>query len=161
MSLDRFKSAQASPESGFDAALAEIRGGGKRGHWIWYVFPQLAGLGRSSMAQAYGIRDEAEAVAFLADRELRERLLTITRAVADQLRKQPAPSLRTVMGSAIDAQKLVSSLTLFGEVAARLQARDPAGPHAAFVRAAEEVLSAAAAEGYSACAYTRERLGSR
>src|SRR5215213_5808856 len=125
MSLERFKSAQASPHSGFDVALAEIRGGGKRGHWIWYVFPQLAGLGHSSMAEAYGIRDEAEAIAFLRDPELRERLMTITTAVADQLDGRPSSSLRGLMGSQVDALKLVSSLTLFRHVAARLLAKQP------------------------------------
>jgi uncharacterized protein (DUF1810 family) len=161
MSLDRFRTAQASPHSGFEAALAEIHAGGKRGHWIWYVFPQLAGLGHSSMSQAFGIRDEAEAIAFLRDPELGGRLLTISTAVADQLKRQPSPSLRSLMGSEIDALKLVSSLTLFRHVAEGLQAREPAGRYAALVTAAEDVLAAAAAEGYEPCAYTRTHLGAR
>ena len=50
--LDRFRAAQDAPGSGFEAALQEIRAGAKGGHWIWYVFPQLQGLGASAMSQA-------------------------------------------------------------------------------------------------------------
>ena len=67
MSLDRFHDAQASPSAGYDTALAEIRRGRKTSHWIWYIFPQLAGLGRSSTARAYAIRDLAEACEYLRD----------------------------------------------------------------------------------------------
>ncbi|MCP3971986.1 MAG: DUF1810 domain-containing protein [Rhodobacteraceae bacterium] len=61
--LDRFVEAQASD---YDTALAEIRAGRKQSHWMWYIFPQLAGLGRSATAQAYGVADLAEARAYLA-----------------------------------------------------------------------------------------------
>ncbi len=61
MSLTRFHEAQASRSAGYDTALAEIRRGRKTSHWIWYIFPQLAGLGRSAMAEKYAIRDLAEA----------------------------------------------------------------------------------------------------
>jgi uncharacterized protein (DUF1810 family) len=159
MSLDRFRSAQASADSGFEAALAEIRGGAKRGHWIWYVFPQLAGLGRSSMAQAFAVRDEEEAAALLRDPELGGRLLTITTAVVEQLSRQPPQNLRALMGSELDALKLVSSLTLFRHVADRLQLVQPDGRYSAFITAADAALKAAAAEGFEPCAYTRTRLG--
>jgi len=53
--LQRFKDAQDQPMAGFESALAEIRAGGKRSHWIWYVFPQLAGMGHSAMSQTYGL----------------------------------------------------------------------------------------------------------
>ncbi|MGE5835869.1 MAG: DUF1810 family protein, partial [Acidobacteriota bacterium] len=82
--LERFKSAQAAAHSGFDTALAEIRAGGKRGHWIWYIFPQLAGLGGSPMSAHFAIAGEAEAMEYLRDRDLRARLLTITTAVAER-----------------------------------------------------------------------------
>ena len=53
--------------AGFDSALAEMRAGQKQGHWIWYVFPQLAGLGSSRLAQVYGIDGRAEAIDYLRD----------------------------------------------------------------------------------------------
>src|SRR5262245_13082134 len=92
--------------------------GRKRGHWIWYVFPQLAGLGHSSMSQIYGIDGIAEAEAYVRDPVLRGRLLTITLAVAAQLRR--GVSIESLMSSSIDAAKLISSMTLFGAVANRL-----------------------------------------
>ena len=70
--LGRFKTAQANPRSGFTAALRELRAGQKRTHWIWSVFPQLAGLGASPMAVTYGLRDVDEATAYLQDPLLRE-----------------------------------------------------------------------------------------
>ena len=60
--LDRFRAAQDAPHSGFETALEEMRTGRKRGHWIWYVFPQLSGLGGSSFSQTYAINGVAEAV---------------------------------------------------------------------------------------------------
>ena len=61
--LDRFVKAQ---EMTYAAALAELRAGGKRGHWIWWVFPQMHGLGTSEYSLFYGIADEAEALAYLS-----------------------------------------------------------------------------------------------
>ena len=62
--LERFKREQ---EYDYDLALSEIRAGRKRSHWIWYIFPQLKGLGRSGMATFYGIDGMGEATAYLAD----------------------------------------------------------------------------------------------
>ena len=73
MSLQRFHEAQTDPRVGYDRALAEIRCGRKTSHWIWYIFPQLAGLGRSAMAEKYAIRDLAEACDYLRDPILRAR----------------------------------------------------------------------------------------
>jgi len=154
-SLDRFRQAQSLRFAGFATALDEIRSGGKQGHWIWYVFPQLEGLGTSGMAQKYGIRGAAEAREYLLDPELGARLLTITEAVAAQARD--GVSLRTLMGSEIDVVKLVSSLTLFGQVARQLHANGSE----AFGRMgalAEELLAVAAAEGYPSCRFTLARL---
>src|SRR4051794_34671223 len=109
--LERFRSAQEDGSTGFHSALAEIRAGQKQGHWIWYVLPQLAGLGSSTRAQRYGINGRAEAVEYLGDPVLGERLLTITEAVAAHAIR--GVSLVHLMNSRIDAQKLVSSLTLF------------------------------------------------
>ena len=116
--LDRYIEAQNQPHTGFASALAEIRAGGKQGHWIWYVFPQLAGLGRSGPSLRYAIADLPEARAYLQHPELRSRLLAITSAVAEHARQ--GHRLDDVMGSSIDATKLVSSLTLFTHVARQL-----------------------------------------
>src|ERR1017187_1422137 len=103
--LERFRIAQDQSGSGFEAALAEIHDGGKRGHWIWYIFPQLTGLGMSSMSRTYAIRDVVEAKAYLRDEVLGSRLVTITTTVAEQVSWRT--SLEVLMGSSIDAQKLV------------------------------------------------------
>jgi uncharacterized protein (DUF1810 family) len=154
--LDRFKEPQSDPDSGFDAALAEIRSGRKRGHWIWYVFPQLAGLGYSSASRAYGIDGAAEAREYLRDSLLRSRLLTIASAVADQLAR--GVPLERVMGSSIDATKLVSSMTLFGNVARQLHATEGLEEFAALARVADEILVGAAGAGFEKCEFTLERL---
>jgi uncharacterized protein (DUF1810 family) len=160
MSLERFRGAQDSPVDGFVDALEEIRSGGKRGHWIWYVFPQLEGLGTSAQARRFALAGEDEAAAYLHDPELRSRLLTITNAVLDAMRSGRAPSLRALMGSEIDAVKVVSSLTLFRHVASALHARHRDDQYAAVARAADDVLAIAAAEGYPPCAYTLARVRS-
>ena len=154
--LDRFKEAQAEPRSGFDAALSEIRSGGKRGHWIWYVFPQLAGLGHSSASRAYGIDGAAEAYKYLRDPLLRSRLVTIASAVADQLAR--GVPLGLLMGSSIDATKLVSSMTLFGNVARQLHATEGLEEYATLARVADEILVGAAGAGFEKCEFTLERL---
>ena len=156
--LERFKLAQESSQSGFQSALAEIRSGGKRGHWIWYVFPQLGGLGSSGPSQSFAIDGVEEAIEFLHDIELRRRLLTIAAAVAEQLRTRKATSLSALMGSDIDARKVVSSLTLFGQVARNLGAAEGSEAYDAIAGVAEDVLAVAASEGYPPCAYTLRRL---
>ncbi|KQX19282.1 MULTISPECIES: DUF1810 domain-containing protein [unclassified Sphingomonas] len=103
--LDRFTTAQ---ETSYDAALAEIRRGRKRGHWMWFVFPQLAGLGRSSTAQRYAIASLDEARAYLAHPVLGARL----QACVEALQDLEHGSAEAVFGD-IDALKLRSSLTLF------------------------------------------------
>ena len=111
--LHRFQQAQdnGSP-SVYDSAMAELTRGKKTGHWIWFVLPQLAGLGNSEMAQRYGIADLAEARTYLADPLLRQRLEVVIAVIAAQL-SQPGQNLEQLMGSGIDALKTVSSLTLF------------------------------------------------
>jgi uncharacterized protein (DUF1810 family) len=153
VSIDRFLRAQDAGE--FDTALAEIRSGRKAGHWIWYVFPQLAGLGNSPMSQRYAIRDRAEAVAYLRDPTLRGRLEAITAAAATQVGK--GVPIDRLMGSSIDAQKLVSSLTLFVAVARELITSERGLD--TFVTHADQILNAAETQGYPPCAFTRRRLG--
>lgn len=104
--LFRFHDAQAGVIA---RALGELRAGTKTSHWMWFVFPQIAGLGTSAMARHYAIRDLAEARAYLADAVLRERLETATRAMLDWAGRRSA---ETILGG-IDAVKLRSSLTLF------------------------------------------------
>lgn len=156
---DRFKDAQDSSYGGFASALDEVRAGGKRGHWIWYVFPQLGGLGMSEAAQTFGIDGEEEAEEYLRDPELRDRYLTIAHAVAEQLRS--GKTLRALMGSDIDAKKTVSSLTLFGHAAAKLRDTEDIEDIAAYgavATVADELLALAAAQGYPPCAYTLRNL---
>lgn len=103
--LARFIAAQADS---YDRALAELQAGAKRNHWMWFIFPQIAGLGFSAMAQRYAIGSLAEARAYLHHPLLGERLRGCTRA----LLTHAAQDAETIMGG-IDALKLRSSLTLF------------------------------------------------
>jgi uncharacterized protein (DUF1810 family) len=103
--LGRFVDAQATS---YDTAFQEVRSGAKRSHWMWYIFPQIAGLGHSAIAQRYAIADRAEAEAYLAHPLLGERLREITHA----LQALPDANAERVFGG-IDAIKLRSSLTLF------------------------------------------------
>jgi uncharacterized protein (DUF1810 family) len=159
--LDRFKLAQSDPLNGFDVALRELEAGRKRSHWIWYIFPQLAGLGASAMSARYGIRNLEEAAAYLADAVLRRHLLAATRTVATHLQKKPDARLTEVMGSDIDARKLVSSMTLFREVARRVRTTQSADEYADLTAHANIVLGRAAEQGIPACEFTLERLGIR
>jgi uncharacterized protein (DUF1810 family) len=103
--LQRFVTAQAGS---YETALAEIRRGAKRSHWMWYIFPQLAGLGTSPMARRYAIASIDEARAYLEHPLLGPRLLACIRA----LQALPSTTAEAVFGG-IDAKKLRSSLTLF------------------------------------------------
>ena len=105
MDLERFVDAQAGT---YDRALAELRAGRKTGHWMWWIFPQVAGLGMSPTSQAYAVADLAEARAYLDHPVLGPRLLGCCRALLDL---QDVRAER-VLGS-VDAMKLRSSMTLF------------------------------------------------
>lgn len=107
--LDRFINAQSG---GYDGALAELRRGQKTGHWIWYVFPQLAGLGHSEMSRYYGIASLDEAKAYVAHPVLGSRLRECAAAVLSV----GGRSATEIMGST-DAMKLRSSMTLFHRAA--------------------------------------------
>lgn len=114
--LQRFKDAQRRDFDGQAVALEEIRSGGKRSHWIWYILPQHGDLGRSARARYYGISCLDEAIAYLRDDELETNLYEICGAILDSPTDDPV----TVMGSHIDAMKLKSSMTLFELAAAGL-----------------------------------------
>jgi uncharacterized protein (DUF1810 family) len=103
--LQRFHDAQ---EGSYDGALAELRRGRKTSHWMWWVFPQVAGLGSSPTSQHFAISSLAEARAYVADDVLGPRLVEAARAVLDH----PDSSALEIMGSPDDA-KLRSSMTLF------------------------------------------------
>ena len=105
--LQRFVDAQDTGGT-YDAALAELRHGRKTSHWRWFVFPQLAGLGRSATARHYALHGADEALAYLAHPVLGPRL----RACAGLLLELPDADPVAVLG-AVDAQKLRSSMTLF------------------------------------------------
>jgi uncharacterized protein (DUF1810 family) len=107
--LERFVEAQ---ERVYEGVLAELRSGRKTGHWIWYVFPQIAGLGHSAMSQQYAITSLSEAIAYLAHPVLGARLRECVGLVLD-IRDRTAEE---VFGS-IDAMKLRSSMTLFHRAA--------------------------------------------
>jgi uncharacterized protein (DUF1810 family) len=105
--LERFLAAQSGS---YQTALREIRRGSKRSHWMWYIFPQIAGLGPSAMARHYAITSIDEARAYLAHPMLGARL----RECVAALRELADTSADGVFGS-VDAMKLRSSLTLFAE----------------------------------------------
>jgi uncharacterized protein (DUF1810 family) len=110
--LARFESAQ--DEAGtYERALGELRAGRKTSHWMWFVFPQIAGLGQSAMSQRYAIASLAEAREYLQDPVLGTRL----RECARVLTELHGRSAEEIFG-AIDAVKLRSSMTLFALAAA-------------------------------------------
>ena len=158
MNLDRFREAQDARDTGFSTALGELRAGRKRSHWIWYVFPQLAGLGQSSTAVYYGLAGSEDAADYLRDPVLGERLVTAAAAVATHLAGPRPPPLEQLMGSRIDALKLVSSMTLFQHVATTLHATDPQPQFAAMAQHATAILDTAGAQGYDRCRFTEAAL---
>jgi uncharacterized protein (DUF1810 family) len=111
--LSRFVDAQAGT---YSQALAELRAGRKTGHWMWFVLPQVAGLGRSPTAQHYAISGLDEARAYLAHPVLGPRLVECAQALLDL----PGDDAAAVLGP-VDAMKLRSSMTLFAHA-------DPAQP---------------------------------
>jgi uncharacterized protein (DUF1810 family) len=110
MGLERFKKAQ---ENDYDIALNEIKSGRKRSHWMWYIFPQVAGLGMTETSKYYAIKDIQEATHYLLDSELGIRLVTICRVLLELETNDP----HIVFGSPDDF-KLKSSMTLFDAVPA-------------------------------------------
>ena len=107
--LQRFVTAQ---DTSFSIALAELEAGRKRSHWMWFIFPQMRGLGSSAMATLYGIASRGEAKTYLAHPVLGPRLQRCTQAVLGLNGR----SLNEIFGSP-DDMKFCSSMTLFAEVA--------------------------------------------
>ena len=104
-SFDRFLKAQ---ELAYPIALREIKKGKKRSHWMWYIFPQLCGLGTSSMSHTYGIYDVKEAKTYLKHPVLSERIYGLCK----ELLKHKNKSAENIFGD-VDTMKLRSSMTLF------------------------------------------------
>jgi uncharacterized protein (DUF1810 family) len=105
--LERFVAAQSANDT-YARALDELRRGRKTSHWMWFVFPQIAGLGQSQMSRTYAIASLAEAQAYLRHPVLGRRLLECAALVANAA----PPTAEHIFGS-IDAVKLRSSMTLF------------------------------------------------
>lgn len=107
--LERFVRAQ---QTTFDTALNELSAGRKQSHWMWFIFPQIHGLGRSDTARFYAISGRGEAEAYLAHPLLGSRLIECTRAMLDRANL----SARDILGSPDDL-KFRSSMTLFSDIA--------------------------------------------
>jgi len=108
--LERFVAAQ---QGVYEGALRELRVGRKTGHWIWFIFPQLAGLGRSEMSRFYGIESLDEARAYLDDPFLGPRL----RECVDAVLAVPSGVTADAIFGSLDAMKVRSSMTLFHRAA--------------------------------------------
>jgi uncharacterized protein (DUF1810 family) len=109
--LRRFEIAQNEGAT-YDVAVSELRAGRKTSHWMWFVFPQLSGLGRSAMSQTYAISSLAEARAYLEDPVLGPRLIESARILTEL----EGDTAEQIFG-ATDAMKLRSSMTLFARAA--------------------------------------------
>ena len=162
MALERFLDAQ---DATYASALSELRRGQKETHWIWFVLPQLRGLGSSSMAERFGLEGIEEARHYLRNPLLRTRLCEVVAVVRDQLCGR-SNSVVTLMGSFTDARKLVSSLTLFEHVAREMDVRQPDERLSGLAEDASAILDSAAAQSFERCRFTlgriaveRERLG--
>lgn len=110
MSYDLSRFTQAHMES-YKIALEEIRNGRKESHWMWYIFPQIRGLGRSSTSEYYAIRDLDEAKAFLQDAYLGNNLIEISQVLLELEEDNP-----TVIFGRPDDMKLKSCMTLFAQI---------------------------------------------
>ena len=110
-SIERFLDAQNATYAGYEQALEEVRNGRKVWHWIWYVFPQMRGLGHSDRANYYGIADREEAEDYLLNFTLNDRIHEVSEALLQHQNK----SAVSIFG-ALDAMKVQSSMTLFDAI---------------------------------------------
>lgn len=154
--VEPFLKAHANPTAGYDAAVGELQAGRKVGHWVWYIFPQLEGLGKSHAAQRFALADAEEAWAFVSHPLLGARLAL----AIDTVDQHPGP-LHVLMGDPVDARKLVSCLTLFYYVCQRhLDEADKllTARAGAMTLACHRLLKKAAGEGLPECAFTLQAL---
>jgi uncharacterized protein (DUF1810 family) len=145
--LQRFHDAQ---RDSYERALSEVEAGRKTSHWMWYVFPQVSGLGLSPTSKRYAIGSVDEARSFLADPILGARYRRIVDAVWRQV-VEHGVSIGELFGSPDDA-KLVSSLTLFAAAGRESE-------QTSFVTQADEILHAAYVQGLAQCTTTQRFLG--
>lgn len=153
--LDRFHNAQQGLSSlpSFKQAFGEIHQGTKVSHWIWYILPQLKELGFSGTAKHYGIEDAQEACDYLRNKALFDNYLSIIKEIQIQIKHR---SITYVMGSSIDAKKLMSSITLFREVAAYLNSlqQEPFHDYKGMVETCDYILERAAKDNLFLCQHT-------
>ena len=165
--VGRFVAAQREDDT-IATALRELRAGRKRSHWVWFVLPNVAGLGSSGTAKEFAIASREEAEAFVANAELRSNLVAAVEAVGKWARKGK-PKLDVVMGSAVDTRKLVSCCVLFETVARQRQQQQQRRrvgggadveeqQYAALVEACRVVLDAAEEQGWGTCTFTRAKM---
>ena len=124
--LQRFLDAQDSYDS-YQSALKELRQGRKRSHWIWFIFPQQKGLGRSYNSEYYGLDGAEEAAAYLAHPVLGTRLRECCAALLQHAQQK---TMGEIMGSGIDVLKLRTSMRLFNSIA----------PHDVFAQILQEMF---------------------
>lgn len=156
MNLERFKIAQLDSVNGFHVAIGELRGGRKKSHWIWYIFPQLRILGRSPTAQFYGIESLAEAREYLHDRTLADNLASAMGAVLEKFEQGIA--IEELMNGYTDSLKLVSCCTLFKYASEEAVALHENPVWKEIKIAADRILEFAGHQGYPECVITRDAL---
>lgn len=144
---DDFSHFVAAQKDVFSVAMEELRAGAKTSHWMWFVFPILSGLRMTAMSMRYALAGPGSAAQYLEHPVLGPRLLEAVAVVHQQVCGTGVP-VPVLMGSRMDAQKLVSSLTLFEAVASQ----------DTLVQHARAVLKAAEAQGIPPCAHTLAAL---
>lgn len=153
--LQRFLDAQAHGDPDpYSAALDELVAGKKKTHWIWYVFPQLRGLGSSSHAEFYGIADKEEAIAYLQDPILAERYRACLDVIMRHLRQ--GQRLEAILGP-VDALKTISSVTLFRHLLQAEPALTQTGP-ATFLPLMDDFFELLSRDGNQPCERTLHAL---
>ncbi|KTD64909.1 hypothetical protein Lsan_0902 [Legionella santicrucis] len=153
--IQRFIEAQQGKDfyPSYQSAYGEIKAGKKQSHWIWYIFPQLVTLGYSSTAKYFGIADLNEACKFIQNKELFKNYYEMTHLVLQQLAKTP---ITILMGGALDAQKLTSSLTLFRETAAFLLSQGTkTQDFKKLIECCDQIFIKISNQGYFPCEQTR------
>ncbi|MBF8456189.1 DUF1810 domain-containing protein [Kaistella sp. G5-32] len=129
--LNRFLIAQ---QNSFHSALAEIKNGKKTSHWMWYVFPQIKGLGKSDIARKFEIENSDEAIEYLKDPVLSERIIELTRILVEEIKGKSAEE---IFGFP-DYLKFQSSMTLFKSVVENNSVNFPAEKYKIFDKALDE-----------------------
>ena len=154
MTLQRFIDAQEG-DGMYAIALAEIRAGRKQSHWIWYILPNVRGLGYSETARFYAIDGQAEALAYYQHPLLGARLSEVVEAIVTVLSAEQR--LEGVFGD-VDAKKTISCMTLFQIVGTNTAVQDYAH-HQRFQAAAHRILVAGESQGLPRCVKTLTLLG--